>query len=97
MFSNDELTGLYNFLRSTGEGNLRKMLIDPKMTDKHFNVLMKIVRQCDESQFIEHFSNETFPKVKLSAPEMALKETFWAPCRSSFMKVGLLSQQKVAA
>ena len=96
MFSNDELTGLFSFLKSTGEGNLRKMLVADKMTEAHFKILMKIVRQCDEAQFIDHFSNESFPKVKLTGPEMALKETFWAPCRTAFCKVGLIKKKKAA-
>lgn len=97
MYSNDELTGLYQFLKSTGEGPLRKMLVEGKMTDTHMNLLLKVVRGCDESQFVEHFNNETFPKVKMNAGEMAIKELFWAPCRAAFTKVGLIQPVKAAA
>jgi hypothetical protein len=97
MFSNDDLVSVYEFLKSTGEGNLRKMLVSGKMTDVHLRMLLKVARGCSQSQFIEHCEKETLPKINFSAAESALRETFWMVCTNALMQVGLLQKQKAAA
>ena len=96
MYSNDEVTGVYGFLKSTGEGNLKKMLVNGKFTDNHLKILLKIVRGVTESEFVVHFEQSTFPKIKLSPPEIALKETFWPQATQAFAQMGLLTQKKAA-
>lgn len=89
---------VYQFLTQTPESALRKMLIDPKFSQNHFSMLMKIVRASNENQFCDHFYNSTYPKSKFSAPEINLKETFWASCVLVLNQHGLLSPaQKIAA
>jgi hypothetical protein len=87
-----DLPGLYQFLTSTPEAGLRKMLVDGKpMTDVHFNMLMKIVRSCDESAFCHHIETGDWPKVKLSANEIKIKEHFWSDCFKTFESRGILN------
>lgn len=96
MYSQDELVGLYDFLKNTGEGNLKKMLVGPKFTDAHFRVLMKAVRGCKDSEFADHLLNNTLPKIKLNGPELALKETFWGAACEAFSALGLLNKKAAA-
>lgn len=91
MYSNDELKGLHGFLRATGEGNLKKMLIGGRMTDVHLRVLLKVARTVNETEFATHWEAGTFPKVKMSPEESALKETLYAICGEACAKVGLLT------
>ena len=97
MFSPDDLSTVYGFLKSTGEGNLKKMLVGGTMTEAHFKILMKVVRGTTEADFISNFMAGTFPRVKLAAAELALREDFWIPCTDALLKVGLISHQKQAA
>lgn len=97
MYSHDEVKSLHGFLRSTGEGNLMKMLVGGRMTEVHVRVLLKVVRGINEDEFVSHFEANSFPKVKLSPAETALKETFWAVCAEGCSKVGLLTTQKKAS
>ena len=94
-----DLPGLYQFLAQTPEQGLRKMLTDPKsFTDVHFNMMMKIVRACDESHFCEHVEKTDFPKIKFSANEIKLKEKFWNDLLAICQSRGLLNPaQKMAA
>lgn len=99
MFSHDELQSLYDFLKHTGEGNLRKMLVGGKMSDGHLRILLKMVRGTSVADFMEHFEKETLPKMNYSAAETALKEHFWPICRDVFINRGLItgsSAQKAA-
>ncbi|MCC2679227.1 MAG: hypothetical protein K0R29_1803 [Pseudobdellovibrio sp.] len=98
MNTNYDANMVYQFLTQTPESALKKMLVDPKFTDIHFNVLMKTLRSSNESQFCDHFYNSTFPKAKFNANEINLKEKFWNDCVECLNTRGLLSPaQKVAA
>jgi hypothetical protein len=97
MYSHDDLKSVYGFLRATGEGNLKKMLVGGKMSETHLRMLLKVVRSVTEDDFIKHLEADTFPKVKLNAGELAVKESFWGVCGEACAKVGLLTVQKKAA
>ena len=87
-----DVPNLYNFLTQTPEAGLRKMLVDNKpFTEAHFNLMMKIVRGCNESQFTEHFDKQDFPKVKMNANDIKLKEKFWADAVTTWNNRGLLT------
>lgn len=77
------------------------MLIDPKsFSETHFNLMMKIVKNCDEVKFAECFEKNEFPKVKMGPAEIKLKEKFWADCTAIWNSRGLLGPampQKIAA
>ncbi len=100
MYSPEEISTLYAFLKQTGEGNLRKMFVQGKITEIHFNLLMKVVRQTNENDFVSHFQAATFPKLKLNAGELAVREHVWGLATSAFVNMGLLpkdtEQKKVA-
>lgn len=82
---------LYQFLTQTPESALKKMLVDPKFTDLHFTMLMKIVRASDENKFCDHFYNSSYPKAKFNTKEVQAKETFWDVCVKALDSHGLLS------
>lgn len=88
---NFDTESLYQFLKDTPESGLKKMLVDNKpMTDVHFNLLMKVVRNCTHPQFATHCEQSTFPTMKFSPKEDKLKETFWKDCTTTFTARGLL-------
>ena len=93
--------GLYEFLHQTPEQGLRKMLVDNKsFTEPHFNLMIKILRACNQTQFTEHFEKSDFPKIKMGPAELKLKEKFWADCVVIWKSRGLLNPglpQKAAA
>jgi hypothetical protein len=91
MYSEDDLKSLHGFLRSTGEGNLQKMLVGGRMTDAHLRVLLKVARACNEGEFATHWLAETFPKVKFSAGELAIKEGCYNVCGDACVKLGLMA------
>ena len=97
MYSHDELTGLFDFLRATNEGNLKKMLCSGKMTEVHLRMLLKVTRAVNVTEFITHLEAGTFPKVKTGTGEAELKETFWGVCTEACMNLGLLTAAKKAA
>jgi len=87
-----DLPGLYQFLISTPEQGLRKMFVDNKpMSDAHFNLLMKIVRACDESSFCRHVEGGDWPKVKFTANDLKIRESFWRDCFKTFESRGILN------
>jgi hypothetical protein len=92
---------LFDFLTHTPEGALRKMLVDRvKMTDVHCNLLVKIVRGCNQSTFAEHFNAQSFPKLRMGPAEEKIKEKFWSDCTAMFLERGLLQTEtatKIAA
>lgn len=96
-----DLASLHDFLLHTPEQGLRKMLIDPKsFTDAHLNLLLKVVRNSDLTQFSEHFEKTSFPKIKMGPAEMKLKEKFWPDLITVLKSRGLLNpatNQKTAA
>lgn len=93
-----DVPSLYQFLLHTPEQGLRKMLIDNKtFSDAHFNLMLKIVRSCDEGQFTQHFEKCDFPKIKMGPAEMKVKEKFWADCVDVCKSRGLLNPAQKAA
>ncbi len=87
-----DVPNLYSFLVHTPEGGLRKMLVDNKpFSEAHFNLMMKIVRACDEAKFTEHFDKQDFPKIKMGAPDIKIKEKFWAEAMTTWNNRGLLT------
>jgi hypothetical protein len=97
MYSNEDIKMLHGFLKSTGEGNLKKMLVGGKMTEVHLRMLLKVARAVPEADFITLFETDAFPKVKMNGPEQAIKEGFWAVIGEACCKVGLLTAAKKAA
>lgn len=93
-----DYAGLYQFLLHTPEQGLRKVLVDQKsFTDAHFNLMLKVVRGCSESDFCGHAEKGDYPKVKMGPAEMKIKEKFWADLTSVCNARGLLAPaQKVA-
>jgi len=68
------------------------MFVDPKsFTETHFNLMMKVVRGCDEAKFVEHFEKQDFPKVKLGPAEIKIKEKFWGEAMTVWNSRGLLA------
>lgn len=86
--------GLYQFLSETPEKGLRKMLIDSAYTEMHFNILMKVVRSCDQAEFSRIFLAGEFPKMRFSDKELKLKEKFWKDSQNCFLQRGILSTVK---
>lgn len=97
MFSQSEILSVYNFLKDTPEGPLRKMLVGEELSDAHFRVLLKITRNCSEEEFVDAFNNESIPKVRLTPAEYPLKETVWPISKKKLQGVGLLNPDKAAA
>jgi hypothetical protein len=97
MYSHDDLKSLHAFLKSTNEGGLKKMLVGGKMTETHLRLLLKVVRAVNETEFITHCEADSFPKVKMGAPEIAIKESFWGTCLSACAAVGLVTAPAKAA
>jgi hypothetical protein len=95
-----DVPGMYDFLTNTPESGLRKMLVDNKaFTEPHFNLLMKLVRNCDETKFCDHAEKMDYPKIKFGPAEIKLKEKFWNDCFTCLSAKGLLnpSTKKTAA
>jgi hypothetical protein len=67
------------------------------MTESHLRLVLKIARATSETQFIDHLLKGDFPKIKLNAGEIVMKETFWGKCISAFQSRGLLSAVPAAA
>lgn len=82
---------LYQFLTSTPEKGLRKLLVDSAFTEVHFNMLTKMFRSSNEEQFGVLFSKQEFPKMKFSDKENLIKPKFWQACESCLKARGLLS------
>ncbi|OFZ31576.1 MAG: hypothetical protein A2622_03060 [Bdellovibrionales bacterium RIFCSPHIGHO2_01_FULL_40_29] len=98
MNSNYDANLVYQFLINTPESALRKMLVEKTFTEVHFNMMMKILRSSNETQFCDHFYNSTYPKAKFNGNEINLKEKFWNDCIVALNTHGLLSPaQKTAA
>jgi hypothetical protein len=60
---------------------------------------MKIVRACDEASFCGYVESGTWPKVKLNANDLKIKERFWSDCFKAFENRGILNRadKKVVA
>jgi hypothetical protein len=93
-----DYAGLHQFLAQTPEQGLRKMLVDQKsFTDGHFNLMMKIVRACNETDFSAHAEKADFPKIKMGPNEQKVKEKFWADLTAVCTSRGILSPAQKAA
>lgn len=92
---------LHEFIMQTPESGLRKMLVDKvRMTDVHFNLLLKVARGCTVDQFDEHFSKSSFPRLRFGPAEEKIKEKFWKDCESVLLERGILQPampQKLAS
>ncbi len=97
MYSEQDLLSLYDFLRATPEGHLKKMMVNAKMTDVHLRVLLKIVRGCPQPEFVQHAQNAGLPKMKFNANEAAVKENFWPICLETCAQLGLIAKAAKAA
>lgn len=97
MHAPEEIKSLYDFLKQTPEGSVRKMLVSADLTDGHFRLLMKLAKGGTESDFVEAFSKEDMGKLRLSPKEAPLKETVWPICKKKFISLGLLPADKKAA
>ncbi len=91
MYSETDVQSVYDFMKDTPEGPLRKMLVGGELTDAHFRMMMKIVRGCGAPEFIEAFNSESIPKIRLNPPEYPLKETLWPVCKRKLQSIGLLN------
>ncbi|MBY0316392.1 MAG: hypothetical protein K2Q26_12770 [Bdellovibrionales bacterium] len=88
-----DYSGLYQFLKQTPEGALRKILIDNKtFTEPHFNLLMKVTRTCDEETFCKNFENRNYPKMRFSPGEEKIREKFWNECDAWLHGRGVLNK-----
>ena len=87
-----DYAGLFQFLHQTPEKGLRQMLVDQKsFTEVHFGLLMKIVKVCNEAQFIQHIEKSDYPKMRFGNAEEKLREKFWKDCETWFLQRGILS------
>lgn len=96
-YSNDEVSGVYTFLRSTPESHLKNMLMGSRVSEVHFKLLVKLARTCSESDFVSAFEAESFPGVRLKAPEIKIQESFWSDCKEQLVTLGLLSTANAQA
>ena len=96
MYSSDEISSLYSFLKQTPEGALRKMLVGGEMSDAHFRVLAKLAKGGTEEAFTQAFTSDTFGTLKLSPKESKVKENFWPVCKAKLNTLGLIGVQKAA-
>lgn len=91
MYSPDELKSLHQFIRHTGEGNLKKMMTGGRMTDVHTGLLIKVARACNEDEFATHFEAGTFPRLKFTVNESAMKESCYGVFAEACAKLGLMT------
>lgn len=66
------------------------MLVDQQFSEAHFNMLMKVVRVCNNEQFAIAFEGQQFPKVRFNDKETKLKKDFWKLCEICFLDRGIL-------
>lgn len=90
MYSPNDISGVHSLLNSTGEGNLRKMMVDAQFTEAHLRLLIKLAKGCPEADFIEAFNKEGFGTIKTTPAENKMKETFWGVCKAKLSAMGLL-------
>jgi len=84
--------GLFQFLLQTPEKGLRQMLVDQKtFTEVHFQLLMKIVKNSQESTFVAHIEKSDYPRIRFSPGEEKIKEKFWKESHAWFLQRGILS------
>ncbi len=66
------------------------MLVDGKMTEVHFRLLVKIAKSTGHEEFKNCYEKKDFPKIRMSAAETAIKETFWDICSAVLQSRGLI-------
>lgn len=96
MHALNEVNSVYEFINNTAEGNLRKMLVNDQMTDAYFRVFLKIGKLYTQADFVEAFTGETIPRMKLSPKEREIKETFWPICKKRLEDLGFLNMSQAA-
>jgi len=97
MYSNEEILGIVNFVKTTPEGNLIKMLKDQDMSETHVRLLIKLAKNSKDDAFVKSFNDELVPSIKMNNNEHAIKEKFWSIAKRKLMNMGLLTQAKTAA
>ncbi len=88
--SGETLKGIYEFIKHTPEGSLRKMLCTGEMTDAHFRLLLKLVKGGSDTDFIDAFNKSDMGKLRLNPKESPLRDRFWAIVRGRLAATGLL-------
>jgi hypothetical protein len=96
MLQSNDLVSVYEFVKATGEGNLRKMMTGPKMTAAHVGLLLKVVRASKSDEFVKYCETNAYPKMKFNDQETKIRDTFWATACDCFIQLGLASTAKVA-
>jgi len=86
----EDLNTLHNFLLQTPESNLKRMLIEGKMTEVHLRLLVKIAKNTGHEDFKRCYENKEFPRIKTTAAENNIKETFWDICAATLQTRGLI-------
>lgn len=97
MYSDQDLLSLYDFLRATPEGHLKKMMVNSRMTEVHLRVLLKVVRGSSQQDFVSLAQSAGLPKMKFNASEMAVKENLWEISLDTCAQLGLLAKAAKAA
>jgi hypothetical protein len=97
MHSNEDILGIVNFVKSTPEGNLIKMLKDPDMTETHVRLLIKLAKNSKDDAFVKSFNDELVPSIKMNENEHKIKDKFWGTAKRKLMNMGLLGPAKAAA
>ncbi len=95
-YSPDVVKGVYDFLKQTPEGSVRKMLCVGPLTDGHFRLLMKLVKGGPEAEFIDAFNKNDMGKLRLNPKEAPLKDGFWKIVKGQLASTGLLPTGKAA-
>ena len=96
MLQANDLNTVYDFVKSTGEPNIRKMMTGPKMTNAHVGLLLKVVRSTKAEEFVKCAETESFPKIKFNDQETAIRDGFWKVAFETFVQLGLATVVKAA-
>jgi hypothetical protein len=96
MLSANDLSTVYEFVKATGDNNIKKMMTGPKMTAVHVGLLLKIVRASTAEEFWKYYESATYPRIKFTNDEDKLKETFWVTATDTFVQLGLATEAKAA-
>jgi protein tyrosine/serine phosphatase len=96
MLTPNDLATVYDFIKQTGESNIKKMMTNGKMTATHVGLLLKVIRNSKVEEFAKYYETNSFPKTKYSNEEDKLKEKFWETAVDSFVGLGLAAHVKAA-
>jgi hypothetical protein len=96
MLTENDLTTVHEFVKATGDSNIQKMMVGPKMTAAHVGLLLKIVRACTAAEFFKYYETATYPRIRFNNNEEKIKETFWTTAAETFVQLGLVSVSKAA-